>query len=114
MVTRVPDPTPEISEQILALETRQGGTVRAYLTELLAGLWLGEADPKYGMTGESDWHYDLYEPMRDAGLIPPWRDGYGVGYREGAAPSGHAPSNSEDRQRADALICAAIVYAMEG
>lgn len=109
-MTEVPEPSEQICGQILALETRQGDTVRVYLTELLAGLWLGEADPKYGMTGESDWHYDLYGPMRDAGLIPPWRDGWGVGYRE----DGWGKDHPEDQQRADALICATIEYAMEG
>lgn len=109
-MTQVPDWTPEIGEQILALKVfdRGSATVRAYLAELLAALWLDEADPKYGMTGESDWRYDLYAPMRDAGLIPPWRDGYGIGYRlEGHFVVG-------DRQRADVLICATIEYAMEG
>lgn len=107
-MTRVPDPTPDLCELILALKV-DDRTVRVYLAELLAALWLGEADPKYGMTGGSDWHYDLYGPMRDAGLIPPWEDGYGVGYREGGW--GHEP---EDRRRADALISATIEYAMEG
>lgn len=110
MVTGVPDPTPEICKRVLALETRQGSTFRVYLTELLAALWLGEADPKYGMSGESDWRYDLYEPMRDAGLIPPWRDGYGVGCRKAAGGREY----SEDRRRAGVLICATIEYAMEG
>ena len=107
VTAQVPDPTPEIVAKVLALTTEQG-TVRDYLAELLASLWLGEADPKYGMTGESDWHYDLYGPMRDAGLIPQWRDGYGIGYR----PDGSHVK--EDRQRADVLIVSAMVWAITG
>ena len=99
MVTAVPEPTPELADRVLALTTRQGSTVRTYLTELLAGLWLGEASAKYGMTGESDWQYDLYVPMRDAGLIPAWRDGWGL--------------DRQDHRGADRLICAAIERAME-
>jgi hypothetical protein len=77
-------------------------TVRAYLVELLARLWTGDADAKYGMIGDSDWQYDLYEPLRDAGLIPAWLDGHGVGYRL------NHTVRLEDQQRADALIWAAI------
>lgn len=103
----VPEPTSEIVAQILALtsgrDRRSRLTVRRYLVELLAAFWTDDAGGKYGMTGESDWRYDLYDPMRRAGLIPKWRDGYGVGYR----PGGDYP---EDRQRADDLIVAAIKH----
>lgn len=102
MVTEVPDPAARNVFRLLALDTAERGTVRSYLTELLCALWLYEADAKYGVTGESDWRYDIYEPMQRAGLIPAWRDGYGVGYR--IDDSRHP----EDRQHADALICAAI------
>lgn len=95
MVTAVPAPSRASIEQLLALTTHQGSTVRLYLAELLAALWMGSASAKYGMTGESDWQFDIYEPMREAGLIPQWRDGYG--------PEG------EVRQAADRLICAAIM-----
>ncbi len=106
-MTAVPEPTPELADRVLALTTPQGTNVRTYLAKLLCMLWLNSASPKYGMTGESDWQYDLYVPMRDAGLIPPWEDGWGVGYR--ADGSNH----SEDQRDADRLICAAIERAME-
>lgn len=77
-------------------------TVRDYLAHLLAELLAGDASAKYGMTGESDWRYDLYLPMRDAGLLPPWEDGYGVGHRmDGTDHPG-------DRQLADDLLTAAV------
>lgn len=82
--------------------TTPGATVRDYLIELLAQFWAGEADPKYGMVGGSDWQHDLYVPLRNAGLIPAWEDGWGVGRRtDGTA-------RPEDQQHADALIAAAI------
>lgn len=103
MVTEVPEPTPEIVAQILTLNIgRSKLTVRGYLVKLLAALWMHKADGTYGMTGESDWRYDLYDPMRRAGLIPAWRDGYGVGYRSDGT------RHSEDQQHADDLIVAAI------
>lgn len=77
-------------------------TIRAYLVALFAEVWLFNADPKYGMVGDSDWRYDLYVPLCDAGLIPPWRDGYGLGYREDGT---HHP---EDQTLADGLIENAI------
>lgn len=77
-------------------------TVRDYLVELLAEFWAGNADPKYGMVGNSDWQYDLYRALSRAGLIPGWRDGWGVGYLDDGS---HRP---DDRERADALITAAI------
>lgn len=106
MVTGVPDPTPEIILQLLTLTTRQGGSVRSYLADLLRGLWLGEVGGKYGMTGESDWRWDIYAPMQEAGLIPKMLDGYGLSCR--ADGSRHP----EDQRRADDLICAAIGHLM--
>jgi hypothetical protein len=96
-------------EEVLALPLTQfcrwtGGdnTIRAYLTELLVQLWAGDADPKYGMIGDSDWQYDLYDPLCDAGFIPAWQDGFGVGFhRDGT-------QHPEDQERADALINSAI------
>ncbi len=80
-------------------------TIRDYLIELLLHFWSGGANTKYGMTGGSDWRYDLYGPMNKAGLIPGWIHGYGVGYREASIGE---PSHPEDQTRADALIAAAI------
>lgn len=108
MVSQVPEPTPEIISQLLALPTEgRGATIRSYLADLLCALWKGDADPKYGMTGESDWQYDLYRPMQAAGLIPEWQDGWGVGYRiDGSRVK-------DDQRRADVLICAAIQHMTE-
>ena len=57
-------------------------TVRDYLRTMLAQFFLGEAGFKYGMSGSSDWQYDLYVPMIKAGLLPgygTWEDdGYGL------------------------------------
>lgn len=98
-----PDEKPRVVTEILDAPTAEHGTVREYLTELLARLWLDEAGGKYGMTGESGWRYDLYRPMADLGLIPRWRDGYGIEY-----PEDGGPRDSGRRTRADALIVAAI------
>ena len=96
----------ETAQRVLALPVEYGygpnTTVRGYLFDLLAAFWKGEADAKYGMTGESDWQYDLYEPLRNAGLIPGWEDGYGVGYRT------RTDKHPEDRDLAGDLISAAI------
>jgi hypothetical protein len=91
----------------LTLPVPEWGTVRDYLVELLAALWgspttYREASVKYGMTGESDWRYDLYRPLSAAGLIPAWKDGYGIGYRLDGT------RHPEDQARADAIILAAI------
>ena len=99
--------TPETARAILAEplceRNRWGeGTVRDYLIELLVKLWLGEAGPKYGMVGSSDWEYDLYDPLYRMGLIPGWRDGEGVGRRTDGT------DHPEDQDRARALIVAAI------
>lgn len=93
----------ERTDALLAAATSDHGTVREYLTELLAQLWLDGADSKYGMTGESDWRYDIYKPMADLGLIERWRDGYGIEY-----PQDGGPRDPERRIQADALIVAAI------
>lgn len=90
---------PELGRRILALPMgdrwEPGSNVRDYLGALLAAFWDGSADAKTGMTGNSDWQYDLYEALLRAGLIPGWVDGYGI-----ATP--------EDQLRADQLILAAI------
>ena len=46
------------------------GTVREYLAKLLRELWRerGCFSGKY-VFGASDWHYDLYQALADAGLI---------------------------------------------
>ena len=72
----------------LQLPERPAGcnTVRKYLVKLLGEFLAGEASPKYGMTGESDWEYDLYAPMINAGLLPGRdhyeNDGYGLDEKE--------------------------------
>jgi hypothetical protein len=98
-------PIPELIEQILVLPVPRWDercTVRDYLLALLTAVWAGQADGKYGMTGSSDWRYDLYDPMLRAGLIRGWKDGYGVGYREDGT------LHHEDQVRANNLIAAAI------
>lgn len=61
-------------------------TMREYLVRLLGEFLAGEASFKYGMSGESDWEYDLYAPMIDAGLLPGRdhyvNDGYGLDANE--------------------------------
>lgn len=99
---------PRVIQAFLAAPVYAGATggristVRGYLVELLAKFWTGEATGKYGMTGESDWKYDLYAVLYQQGLIPGWRDGYGVGYRTDGS------EHPEDRERADELVVAAI------
>lgn len=68
-------------------------TVRDYLVESLAQLVGGDLSAKYGLSGGDDWHYDLYVPLRDAGLLPAWKDGWGL--------------DAASQQRADALLAAA-------
>jgi len=95
----------ELADQVLALPVPRWDereTVRDYLLALLNALWTGQADPKYGMTGDSDWRYDLYEPMSAAGVIRGWKDGYGIGYHEDGT------QHPEDRKRADQIVSAAI------
>lgn len=70
------------------------GTVADYLLELFEQFWTNDADPKYGMVGSDDWRHDLYVPLRDAGLIPTWEDGY--------------TPETTDRREAERLITAAI------
>lgn len=89
--------TDEIADQVLALTLSVNDrtwTVRGYLGRLLGEVWAGDGDGHYGWTGESDWRYDIYEAMRVAGLIPGWRDGYGL--------------EKEDEKRADQLVLRAI------
>lgn len=91
--------SPELGRRILGLPMGErwlpGDTVRDYLGDLLAAFWAGQdVDQKYGMTGSSDWQYDLYEPLLRAGLIPGWVDGHGL--------------RPEDETRAGQLIDAAI------
>ena len=71
-------PSPELLDRVLAARVEPYGTVRDYLTQLLAMLWAGRADATYGMTGNSDWQYDVYDALCRDGLIPGWRDGYGM------------------------------------
>lgn len=97
--------TPEIARRVLDLPVgdrwgNSDSTVRDYLIALLAEFWSGEVS--HGMAGNSDWQYDLYYPLNRAGLIPGWRDGWGVGYRTDGT------ENPEDQRRADKLITAAI------
>lgn len=95
--------TPELAQRILALPVRRDGdncTVRTYLLALLAQVWTDTAT--YGICGNSDWRYDIYESLLEAGLIVSWRDGYGLGYR----PDG--TEHPEDRKAADRLVAAAI------
>lgn len=100
-------PTPETVARILdaPVDPYDHGctTVRDYLVTLLARLWTDDADGQYGMTGSSDWRYDLYRPMRDLGIIPPWREGYSVGY-----PADGGPYRQQRADDADALVVAAI------
>lgn len=100
-------PSPELVAQVLDCSMADGygdpdGTVRDYLVKLLAAFWAGEADAKYGIEGSSDWRYQIYGPLNRAGIIPGWRQGYGIGYR----PDGTVDRN--DEKRANALIIAAI------
>lgn len=82
-----------------------GATVQDYLVELLTHLWgdrTGDNVSEYGMVGESDWHYDLYEPLRIAGYLPAWRDGWGLGCRDDGT------NHPEDERTAQQLITDAI------
>jgi hypothetical protein len=96
--------TPELAARIITLPVKEpdtpGQTVGAWLLALLTEVWNDQAD--YGMMGNSDWRYHLYETLLEARLIGAWRDGYGVGHR----PDG--TQHPEDRDRADQLITAAI------
>jgi hypothetical protein len=69
-------------------------TVRDYLTHLLGEVWARNADAEYGFTGNSDWEYDIYEPLHRAGLVPAWEDGWGL--------------DGDDARNAEALVAAAI------
>lgn len=79
-----------------------GATIRDYLTTLLDAIWAGDATVTDGMVGQSDWEYDLYQPLATAGLIPAWTPGWGVGHR----PDG--TTHPEDRLLATRLISDAI------
>jgi hypothetical protein len=85
---------------------RPGSTVQDYLLALLTHLATdrtGGNVSEYGMVGESDWQYDLYQPLATAGLIPEWEDGWGLGQRPG--DDRHHP---EDQVNADQLIADAV------
>ena len=94
------------ADALLALPLPEGAsagpTVRGYLVALLAALWAGTADAKYGLSGNSDWQFELYEPALKAGFAggltdEEWKrlgDGYGI------------PAAKE--MALDALIAAAI------
>lgn len=93
----------ELVDQVLGLPVPRWdpeATVRDWLAAFLRQVWLGIAN--YEMAGNSDWRYDLYEPLSRAGVIRGWRDGYGVGYRDDGS------QHHDDVKRADAIICAAI------
>jgi hypothetical protein len=95
--------TPELAQRILALPARRDGegyTVREFLLTLLTQVWDGNAN--YGLCGNSDWRYAIYEALLEAGVIVAWRDGYGVGYRSDGT------KHPEDEAAADRLIHAAI------
>ncbi len=87
-------------------KTTATSTVQDYLLALLTHLLVDRTSTdvsEYGMTGESDWRYDLYQPLATAGLIPAWEDGWGLGHRAWCGT--HHP---EDQTRADTLIADAI------
>jgi hypothetical protein len=98
------DPT---DEQIVAfLDSPVPGrreSVRHYLGALAFGLIDGEASTNYGITGSSDWRYDLYQPLANLGLIPRWRDGYGIEY-----PADGGERDESRRRRAHELIARAV------
>lgn len=91
---RAGEPTVEDLDRALAAAVDGYGTVRDYLTELLTSFWCGRADPKYGMTGDSSWQYDIYRALNQVGLIAGWRDGYGL--------------DKAEESKADELISAVI------
>lgn len=93
-------PTPELLDQVLAAEVEPYGTVRDYLTQLLAAFWAGKADQRYGMAGNSDWQYDVYDALCRDGLIPGWRDGYGM--------------DREAEMKANTLLFAAMAHMTGG
>ncbi len=87
--------SPELADQVLALPTEWGGTVREFLLCLLKLAWpCAESNRYYGLTGNSDWQYEVYSAMATAGIIPSWRDGYGL--------------TGADQRRADRIVYAAI------
>ncbi len=72
---------------------RDDATVRDYLVESLAQLVSGDLNAKYGLSGGDDWHYELYAGLVTAGLIPQWKDGWGL--------------DEKSQHRADVLLAAA-------
>lgn len=92
------DPTPE---QILDLNVEGDfgeGTVREYLTDLLAMVW-SEREGFSGKRpwGNSSWEWELYQPMIDAGFLeadPAYDDSRQL--------------SADERQKADRLIAEAI------
>lgn len=93
-------PTAETLDRVLSVEVPGHGTVRDYLAKLLASLWMDQADSKYGMTGNSDWRYDIYGALCRAGHVPGWEDGLGLA--------------GADEKKADQLITAAIRHMTGG
>lgn len=99
--------TPALCRRVLDLPVHErwgepGDSIRDYLVALLAAVVTGDAGNKYGITGNDDWRYDLYEPLQRDGLIPGWIDGYGVGYRTDGT------NHPEDQALADRILDAAI------
>ena len=97
----------ETAQQALALplarEIRGVPTVRAYLGRMLSAAWSGEFNPKYGMTGESDWRYDLYISLIQGHLVP------GVTLDEdGCIPDDQWRQWEGQQAYADSLVTAAI------
>lgn len=72
---------------------RDDATVRDYLVESLAQLVAGDLNDEYGLKGGDDWRFDLYGPLRDAGLITYEDDGWGL--------------DKDNQHRADVLLAAA-------
>lgn len=100
-------PSPELIAQVLdcPMPDNNAGadTVRGYLLELLEMVWV-EEDGFSGKRpfGDSGWKHEIYGALNRAGIIPGWRQGWGIGYRADGT------EHPEDRQRADQLIVAAI------
>jgi hypothetical protein len=70
----------EILDLPLVYPFSGGKTVRWYLGQMLLAAWKGKFSPKYGMTGESDWEYDLLYALIAGGFIA------GVSIEDGVIP----------------------------